>query len=379
MDFELSPEQIRIRDMVREFAEAEVKPVAADLDRTGRWPDELIARMAELGLMGMSVPKDLGGAGWDMISCALAVEEVSKACAATAVIAAAHCSLGTMPIVAFGTDEQKQQYVPRLARGELIGCMALTEPEAGSDAANLQTTATDDGDVWVLNGTKHFIANGGKADLCILYAVTDPARGHRGISTFIVEKGTPGFEVVRDHEKLGISALPVSELRFTDCLIPKANILGKPGRGFRMVMQILDSGRVGVAAQAVGIAQVCLEESIAFARAREQFGGPIAKLQAIQWMIADMAADVEAARWLTYRAAWLKDTGVRITKDSAIAKLYAAQVANRAAYNNVQIHGGYGYMKDHPAERHFRDARITEIYEGTSEIQRLVIASQLLR
>jgi len=379
MDFELSPEQIRIRDMVREFAEAEVKPVAADLDRTGRWPDELIARMAELGLMGMSVPKDLGGAGWDMISCALAVEEVSKACAATAVIAAAHCSLGTMPIVTFGTDEQKQQYVPRLARGELIGCMALTEPEAGSDAANLQTTATDDGDVWVLNGTKHFIANGGKADLCILYAVTDPARGHRGISTFIVEKGTPGFEVVRDHEKLGISALPVSELRFTDCRIPKANILGKPGRGFRMVMQILDSGRVGVAAQAVGIAQVCLEESIAFARAREQFGGPIAKLQAIQWMIADMAADVEAARWLTYRAAWLKDTGVRITKDSAIAKLYAAQVANRAAYNNVQIHGGYGYMKDHPAERHFRDARITEIYEGTSEIQRLVIASQLLR
>jgi len=379
MDFELSPEQIRIRDMVREFAEAEVKPVAADLDRTGRWPDELIARMAELGLMGMSVPKDLGGAGWDMISCALAVEEVSKACAATAVIAAAHCSLGTMPIVAFGTDEQKQQYVPRLARGELIGCMALTEPEAGSDAANLQTTATDDGDVWVLNGTKHFIANGGKADLCILYAVTDPARGHRGISTFIVEKGTPGFEVVRDHEKLGISALPVSELRFTDCRIPKANILGKPGRGFRMVMQILDSGRVGVAAQAVGIAQVCLEESIAFARAREQFGGPIAKLQAIPWMIADMAADVEAARWLTYPAAWLNDTGVRITKDSAIAKLYAAQVANRAAYNNVQIHGGYGYMKDHPAERHFRDARITEIYEGTSEIQRLVIASQLLR
>ena len=379
MDFQLTEEQKRIQQEVRDFAQTEVKPLAEELDRTGRWPAELIPKMADLGLMGMSVPKELGGAGWDMVSCALAVEEVSKVCPATAVIAAAHCSLGTMPIVQFGSDEQKQKYVPRLARGELIGCMALTEPEAGSDAANLQTTAVEDGDEWVLNGTKHFIANGSVADVCVLYAVTDPGRGHRGISTFIVEKGTPGFTVTRTFDKLGINALPVAELRFTDCRIPKENLLGSRGRGFRMVMQILDSGRIGVAAQAVGIAQVCLEEAIDFSRKRVQFGAPIAKLQAIQWMIADMAAEVEAARWLTYRAAYLKDAGARITKDSAIAKLFAAQVANRCAYRNLQIHGGYGYMKDYPAERHFRDARITEIYEGTSEIQRLVIASQLLR
>jgi butyryl-CoA dehydrogenase len=379
MDLTFTPEQIRIRDAVRDFAQTEVKPVAVELDRTGRWPAELIPKMGQLGLMGMSVPKELGGPGWDTVSCALAVEELSKVCPATAVIAAAHASLGTMPIVAFGTEEQKQRYVPRLARGEIIGCMALTEPEAGSDAANIQTTATEDGDWWVLNGTKHFIANGGKADLCVLYAITDPGRGHRGISTLIVEKGTPGFEVTRTLDKLGVNALPTSELRFENCRIPKGNLLGKRGAGFLVAMHILDGGRIGVAAQAVGIAQVCLEEAIEFAKTRVQFGGPIAKLQAIQWMLADMATDIEAARWLTYRVAWLKDSGARITKESSIAKLFASQMVNRVAYRNVQIHGGYGYMKDYPAERHFRDARITEIYEGTSEIQRLVIATQLLR
>ena len=379
MDFEFTPEQTRVRDAVREFAETHVRPVAEDLDRTGRWPEELIPRMAEVGLMGMSVPKDLGGSGWDAVSCVAAVEEISKVCPTTAVIAAAHCSLGTMPIVHFGTEEQKRKYVPRMARGELIGCMALTEPEAGSDAANLQTTATEDGDHWVLNGTKHFIANGSRADVCVLYAVTDPGRGHRGISTLVVEKGTPGFEVVRDYEKLGISALPTSELRFENCRIPKENLLGQRGRGFPIVMQVLDAGRVGVAAQAVGIAQACLEEAIDYARTRVQFGAPIAKLEAIQWMIADMATEIEAARWLTYRVAWLEDRGLRVTRESSMAKLFASQMVNHVAYQNVQIHGGYGYMKDYPAERHFRDARITEIYEGTSEIQRLVIATQLLR
>ena len=379
MDFKLSHEQEMVRKMVRDFAENELKPIAPDIDESEEYPLESVKKMAGLNLMGMTIPPEYGGSGSDTISYAIAIEEISRVCACTGVIVAVHNSVGSYPIYLFGTDEQKKKYLPQLASGEKIAGFALTEPGAGSDAAAQQTTAVLDGDEYIINGTKIFISNAHHAGVMVVMAMTDKSQGHKGISAFIVEKGMPGYTYGTKENKMGIRASDTSELVFEDCRVPKENLLGREGEGFKIAMSSLDGGRVGIAAQAVGIAQGALDEAIKYAKEREQFGRPIAKFQAIQWKIADMATKIEAARWLTYRAAYLKDRKVPYTKESAMAKLYAATVAREVAIEAVQIHGGYGYTKDYPVERMFRDAKITEIYEGTSEIQRIVIANQILR
>lgn len=378
MNFGLTKEQEMIRKTVREFALNEVQPIAAEIDERAEFPAETVRKMAEINLLGLTIPREYGGVGADGISYAIAIEELSRVCASTGIIMAVHNSLGSFPIMKFGTDEQKKKYLPKLARGEMLAAFALTEPNAGSDAANQQTTAVLEKDEWVINGTKIFITNGKSAGLVTLMAMTDKSKGYRGISAFLVEKGTKGFNYGTKENKLGIRGTDTYELVFEDCRIPKENILGNPGDGFKIAMQSLDYGRVGVGAQAVGIAQGALDESIKYAKEREQFGRPISKFQAIQWMIADMATEIEAARLLVYRAAWLKDKVPRISKEAAMAKMYASEVAMRATTKAIQIHGGYGYTKDYPVERFFRDAKITEIYEGTNEIQRLVISGNLL-
>ena len=378
MDFELAEEQQMVRETTRAFVEREVKPVASRLDREAIYPSELVKRLSELGLMGILVPQEFGGSGMDLLSCVVAMEEISKAWASLAVAMSVQNSLVCAPIARFGSAAQKKKYLPSLARGERLGCYALTEPGSGSDAGSIQTRAKRVDDNFVLNGNKIFTTNGNRADLAIVYAVTDPARGKKGISAFIVEKNSPGFIVGKLEDKLGLRSSDTASLLFEDCRVPGENLLGTEGEGFAIALATLDGGRIGIAAQALGIAQGCLEESVAYAQQRRQFGRAIAEFEAIQWMLADMATEIDAARLLTYRAAWLAEQGRTFTKEAAMAKLFASEAANRAAYKAIQIFGGYGYTKEFAVERFFRDARITTIYEGTSEIQRLVIARRLI-
>nr|MBC7244293.1 acyl-CoA dehydrogenase [Chloroflexota bacterium] len=378
MDFELTEEQQMIRRMVHDFTEKEIRPITREIDATGQFPWEIIRKMGSLGLMGLPIPEEYGGSGADTISYALAVEEISRVSGSIGITLAAHTSLGLYPIYRFGTEEQKRKYLPKLASGQGLAAFGLTEPEAGSDAAAIKTTAVLDGDHWVINGQKIFITSGSIADVVIIAAVTDKSAGTRGISNFIVEKGTPGFRPGRDEEKMGLKGSVTSQLFFEDCRVPKENLLGQPGEGYKQFLITLDGGRISIGAMAVGLAQGAFEAALKYSKERVQFGQPIARFQAIQWMIADMATEIEAARLLVYRAAWLKDKGVRFTKEAAMAKLYASEAAERACFKAIQIHGGYGYMKEYDVERIYRDNRLTTIGEGTSEIQRLVIARQVL-
>ena len=379
MDFELTDEQQLIRDAVREFAEAELVPIAAELDRDHRFPHEILPKLAELNLMGMPFPEKVGGAGTDYVSYIIALEEVSRACASTGIILSVHISLASWPIFKFGNEAQKDQYLPDMGSGRRLGAFALTEPAAGTDAAAGTATAVLNGDQYVLNGSKIFITNAPHADVYIVFAKTDPEQGTRGMSAFIVEKDTPGFSVGEAEHKLGIRGSSTPPLYFADCRVPKEALLGGEGNGFKIAMQTLDGGRIGVAAQALGIAQAALDASIAYAKERVQFGKPIANLQAIQWMLADMATEVDAARLLVYRAASCVDNGRPYSTEGAMAKLFASETATRVAGKAIQIHGGYGYTESYPVERNYRDAKITELYEGTSEVQRMVIARSALR
>lgn len=381
MDFQLTEEQQMLKDTVRQFAENELKPKAAHYDRTHEFPHEHVKKLGEMGVMGIVYPEEYNGAGMDYVSYAIAVEEVSRGCGATGTIVSAHNSLCLSPIYYFGSAELKKKYLPRLTTGEWIGCFGITEPEAGSDAAGTKATAELRDGKWILNGTKNFITNGGVAHVAIVTAVTDKGIGHKGLSFFLIEKGTPGFSVGKTEDKLGICASSTTELVFDNCAIPEGNMLGKRGDGFKIAMHTLDGGRVGIAAQAVGIAQAALDAAVVYAKDRKQFGKSIADFQAIQWMIADMATEIEASRLLVYKAATLVGTGERqrYSKFPAMAKLFASETSHRVTHKALQIFGGYGYVKDYPVERFYRDARITEIYEGTSEIQRLVISNNVVR
>jgi len=379
MDFELSEEQLLIQEMVREFAATEVAPIAAEIDRDHRFPEELIPKLAKLSLLGVPYPEEVGGAGADNVSYVIVLEELARVCGSTPVIVSGHTSLGTWPIFEFGSPAQKEKYLNKLTTGAMLGAFALTEPGAGTDAAAGRTTAVLDGDEYVLNGSKIFITNGGYAGIYIVTAMTDPAAGTRGISAFIVEKDAPGFTVGEKEHKMGIKASSTTPLYFSDCRVPKDALLGQEGKGFKIAMAALDGGRIGIGAQALGIAQGALDASLAYAKERVQFGKPIAALQAIQWMIADMATEIDAARLLVYRAAWNKDHGLPYGTAAAMAKLFASEAATRVADRAIQIHGGYGYTESYPVERAYRDAKITELYEGTSEVQRMVIAGSFLR
>ncbi len=379
MNFDPTEEQLAVRDTARDFATQEVLPKAAAIDKEHRHPAELVARMAELGFLGIAVPEQWGGAGLDHVSYALAMEEIARACASTAVIMSVNNSLVCDPIWKFGTDAQKQEFLTPLASGKLLGCFALSEPEAGSDAAAQKTVAVRDGDHWLINGTKNWITNGPVADVCVLFAMTDKSLGHRGISAYILPMKTAGVRTGPPDDKLGIRGSKSSQIYLDDVKLPASALLGEVGGGFRVAMSTLDGGRVGIAAQALGIARAALEDSLAYAQQRRSFGKPIAQHQAIQFKLADMATEIDAARLLVLRAAWLKDREQPYGKEAAMAKLYASDVANRAAREAIQIFGGNGYVTEFPVERHFRDAKITEIYEGTSEIQRMVIANHLAK
>ncbi len=379
MNLELTEEQKLLQKSVREFAESEMKPLARELDETGCFPRETFRKAAELGLTGVALPEDEGGAGFDHIAYSIVIEEISRCCASTGVILSVQNSLYCDPIHRFGTAEQKKQFLLPFARGEKIGCYALTEPQAGSNAAALQTKAIKKGDTYVINGTKAWITNGGAADAAIVYVNTDPAKGEKGITALVVEKGTPGFQVGKEEKKLGIHATACCELVFTDCEVPLANRIGNEGEGYKVALSTLDGGRIGIAAQATGIAQGAFEEALAWSKQRMAFGHPISQFQAIQFMLADMSTEIDAARLLVRKAAWRQDSGARFSMDAAIAKLFASEMATRVTHKAIQIHGGYGYSREYPVERAYRDARITEIYEGTSEIQRLVISSWVLK
>lgn len=379
MKLELNDQQKMIQKMVREFAEKEVAPIAAELDKKEEYPTKTLEKMAKLGLLGIIIPQEYGGAGLDTISYAITIEEISRKCASTGVVTSVHNSLAAWPIIKYGTEEQKKKYLPILAKGEKIGAFAATEPNAGSDLGAMQTTAVKKGNKYIINGDKTFITSGPEAGIIIIFAVTDKEAGAKGISAFIVENNFKGYKVGSVFEKLGINASKTSELIFEDMEVPAENLLGKEGEGFKIALSTLDGGRIGIACQAVGIAQAALDESITYSQQRQQFGRPISKFQAIQWMIADMATRVEAARWLVYNAAYKKDAGEKISKEAAMAKLFASETAMECVIKGLQIHGGYGYTKEYTIERLFRDAKITEIYEGTSEVQRMVIAGSLLR
>lgn len=379
MKFELTDEQKMLQQMVRDFALNEVEPTAAERDEEERFDREIFDKMAELGLTGIPWPEEYGGIGADYVSYVIAVEELSRVCASTGVTLSAHVSLASWPIYQYGNEEQKQNFLRRLAEGSAIGAYALSEPGAGSDVAGMKLTAKKDGDDYVLNGNKVWITNGGVADIYVVFAKTDPDAGHRGISAFIVEKGTEGFSFGKKEKKLGIRSSPTTELIFENCRIPKENLLGEEGEGFKIAMTTLDGGRSGIAAQAVGIAQGALDAAIEYAKGREQFGKPIAYNQGISFKLADMATEVEASRLLTYRAAWLESEGLPYSEASAMAKLFAGDTAMRTTVEAVQIFGGYGYTKDYPVERYMRDAKITQIYEGTNEIQRLVIGRSVTK
>ena len=379
MDFELTADQIQLRKTVREFAEAEIAPHVREWDEHSTFPAELLPELGELGLMGVIFPEEYGGAGLGYIEYALVIEELSRVDGSVGIIVAAHTSLCANHIYKMGAEEQRRRYLPDLASGRKLGAWSLTEPEAGSDAAGTRTTATRQGECYLLNGAKTFTTNGRYADVCVAMAVTDRAQGHHGISAFIVEKGTPGFRPGKKEDKLGLRASDTSEVVFQDCRVPAASRLGKEGEGFIDALKILDGGRISIAALAIGMAQGAYEAALKYSKQRRQFGRPISEFQAIQWKLADMATEIEAARLLNFRAAWMTDRGMRTTKESSMAKLYASEVAVRAANEALQVHGGYGFIKDYPAEKYYRDVRLCTIGEGTSEIQRLVIARQLLK
>ena len=380
MNFELSEEQQLIQEMVKEFVASDVAPIAAEIDREHRFPAELLPQMGKLGLMGVPFAEEFGGAGADYVSYTIVLEELARACASTSVIVSAHTSLGTWPIFEFGTPAQKEKYLPGLTSGEKLGAFALTEPGAGTDAAAGQTTAVLDGDEYILNGSKIFITNGGYADVYIVTAMTDPASGTRGISAFIVEKDAPGFTVGEKEHKMGIKASSTTPLYFSDCRIPKDALLGQEGKGFKIAMQTLDGGRIGVAAQALGIAQGATDFALEYAKTRETFGEPIAEHQLVAAKLADMETRCEAARGLLYKAGLaMEEDSPELTKISAMAKLFCSDTAMDVTTEAVQILGGYGYIQEYPVERMMRDAKITQIYEGTNEIQRIVIAREMLR
>ncbi|MBI5510138.1 MAG: acyl-CoA dehydrogenase family protein [Deltaproteobacteria bacterium] len=378
MNFELKEEQALLQTTVRAFAKEELLPRAAAIDEAGEFPQAQVDRMAELGLMGIAVPAEYGGAGMDTLSYALAMEEISAGCASCGVIMSVNNSLVCDPILKFGSDQQKKKWLPELASGKKLGCFALSETGTGSDAAAQKATATKDASGWVLSGSKNFITNGNDADLCLVFAMGDKTKGVKGVNAYLVPTDSRGFSVAKNEKKLGIKASSTSQINLDDVRVGPEALLAGECQGFKVAMATLDGGRIGIAAQALGIARQALSEARAYALERQAFGGPIANLQAIQFMLADMAMEVDAARLLIWRAAGLKDKGGRFSTEAAMAKLYASEMSNRVTNKAVQIFGGYGYCKDYPAERHLRDARITEIYEGTSEIQRLVIARSLL-
>jgi len=379
LNLQLTEEQQLLQKSVREFAEAEVKPHAREIDETGRFPLDIFRKSAELGLTGVAMPEADGGAGMDHISYAIVIEEISRVCASTGVILSVQNSLYCDPVHRFGTPEQKKKFLVPFACGEKIGCYALTEPQAGSNAAALTTKAVLKGDCYIVNGTKAWITNGGAADAAVVYVNTQPEKGEKGITALVIEKDTPGFAVGKEEKKLGIHGSACTELVFTDCEVPAANRIGSEGEGYKVALSTLDGGRIGIAAQAIGIAQGAFDAALAYSRERQAFGHPISDFQAIQFMLADMSTDIEAARLLARRAAWKQDSGARFTMEASIAKLFASEMATRLAHKAIQIHGGNGYSSEYPVERAYRDARITEIYEGTSEIQRLVIASWVLK
>jgi butyryl-CoA dehydrogenase len=380
MNFLQTKEQEFVRKMVRDFAETEVEPLAADIDKEHRFPEETVAKMAELGMMGIPFPTKYGGAGGDEISYAITVEELARVCASTAVIVSAHTSLCCWPIYAYGTEEQKMKYLPDLLKGRKLGAFGLTEPNAGTDAGGQQTRAVLDGDEWVLDGAKVFITNGGYADTFVVMAMTDKKKGtHGGISSFIVEKGDPGFSIGKTEDKMGIHASSTTELIFQNCRIPKDRLLGEVGDGFKVALSTLDGGRIGIASQALGIAQGAFDVTVDYMKARKQFGKRLSQMQALQFEMAELKTRIEAARLLVYRAAFLEDAHKPYGEAAAMAKLFAAETAMKVTTKCVQFHGGYGYTCDYPVERMMRDAKITEIYEGTSEVQKLVIAANTFK
>lgn len=379
MDFSLTDEQLQLRRSIREFAEGEIAPHVMEWDEASRFPQEIIPKLAEMGLLGVIFPEQYGGAGLGYIEYVIAIEELSRVDGSIGILVAAHNSLCTNHIFKFGSEEQKKKYVVPLARGEKLGCWSLTEPNAGSDAGGTRTTAVRQGNCWTLNGAKTFTTNGHYADVCVAMAVTNPAQGHKGISAFIVEKGTDGFKPGKKENKLGLRASDTSEVTFSDCRVPLSNLLGKEGHGFKNSLEILDGGRISIAALGLGMAQGAYEAALKYSQQRKQFGKAICEFQATQFKLADMATQIEAARLLTYQAAWLADQGDRrLTRESCMAKLYAGEVAVQVANEAVQIFGGYGFTKDYPAEKFYRDVKLCTIGEGTSEIQRMVIARQLL-
>ena len=377
MNFELTREQKLIQKMMADFTENEVKPIAAETDATATYPANTIDQLFDLGVMGMCVPKEYGGSGADPLAAAICIEELSKACASTGDIVATHNGLCCDPIMTYGTEEQKAKYLPMLTKGKKVGAFALTEPNAGSDASKGQTECIDMGDHWVMNGSKIFITNGYVADVFVVFAMTDKTKGTKGISAFIVESSFPGFSVGKHEVKLGLHGSPTAEIVFQDCIIPKENLLGELGKGFRIAMGTLDGGRIGIAAQALGIAEGARDEAIEYTKSRVQFGKPISKFQNTQFKFADMEMGCEAGKLLTYQAAQLKGNGERYTKQAAMAKLFCSELAMKTTTEAVQMFGGYGYTVEFPVERMMRDAKITEIYEGTSEVQRIVISSNM--
>ena len=379
MLYQTTQEHEAFRQKMREFAESEVKPIAFLMDQNNEFPTEAVKKLGEMGLMGIPYPKEYGGAGLDVLSYAIAVEELSRVDGGTGVILSAHVSLGSWPIFAFGTEEQKRKYLTPLAKGEKIGAFGLTEPNAGTDSAAQQTVAVLDGDHWVLNGSKCFITNGGQADVYVIFAMTDKAKGNKGISAFIVEKDAPGFSIGKIEHKLGIRASATAELIFEDCIIPKENLLGELNKGFKVAMGTLDGGRIGVASQALGIAEGAFEETIKYMKERVQFRKTLSTFQGLQWMCADMKCAIESAKLLVYRAAMCKQEGKPYTEEAAMAKLVAANTAMDVTTKCVQLHGGYGYSREYPIERMMRDAKITEIYEGTSQVQQMVISGRIFK
>ena len=378
MNFQLTKEQEFVRKMVREFAETEVEPLAADIDKEHRFPVETVEKMAKYGLLGVPIPTEYGGAGGDHISYAITVEELSRVCASTGVICSAHTSLCCWPIFNWGNEEQKRKYLPDLLSGKKLGAFGLTEPNAGTDASGQQTRAEDMGDHWLINGSKVFITNGGYADVFVVMAMTDKSKGNHGISAFIVEKGDEGFSIGKTEDKMGICASSTTELVFQNCKIPKDRLLADIGQGFKVAMSTLDGGRIGIASQALGIAQGALDVTVEYMKARKQFGMKLSQMEALRFTVAELATQIEAARLLVYKAANMKDKHLAYGPNAAMAKLFAAETAMHVTTKCVQLHGGYGYTKDYPVERMMRDAKITEIYEGTSEVQKMVIAASVL-
>ncbi len=378
MAYQLNEEQQMIQAMVREFAREELLPTAAKRDKTGEFPADNIRKMGELGLMGMTVPPEYNGAGADTVSYSVALQEIGYACAATAVIMSVHNSVACGPVYLFGSEYLKETYLKPLASGEKIGSFALTEPGAGSDPAGQKTKAVKDGHSYIINGTKVFITTGKNSDLTVVTSYTDRGKKHHGISAFVVEKGTPGFHVGKEEDKMGLRGSDTAELIFEDCRVPEENLLGNEGDGFVIAMASLDGGRIGIASQSVGLGQACLDAAVSYAKERVQFNKPISQFQGIRWMIADMATQIEAARLLTFNAAAMRDRGENFSAAASMAKVFASEMANKIAYQALQVHGGYGYIKEYPVERFYRDARVLTIYEGTSEIQRIVVANHVI-